>query len=283
MNPKWHGMASFVLLAAALPALAGCAAATPPAATAPAATPAPVPAPAPAEPPLAPLPPLTKAQKRVMAAIGAELMPDQNIRLGEIVIDRRNKELRFPAILNMRGGDLEVLITTYNGRNHESLLTSGVDAFQVQLALILLGANNGARSPNGKMRQGTICDIDVAAFASPLLPNKRSSPDMIIDAGVYGLKIFPRQPIEGWLTDKISGDPARRMAGWVFVGSSFNSDRECVAQKDGNIVNIWSFGNSILDNPDVTGDDDVFFAANREATPPLHTPVLVFIKPRPGS
>ena len=74
-------------------------------------------------------------------------------------------------------------------------------------------------------------------------------------------------------------------SGWVFVGSSFTSDKTCLATKEGNVVNTWSFGNTILDNPSDTGDRDDYFEANTKMIPEdvAHVTVVIRLRPHGGN
>ncbi|MFA6568169.1 MAG: YdjY domain-containing protein [Victivallales bacterium] len=203
-----------------------------------------------------PLPPLSEPEKRILDRLGGELLPDQNIKIGDITIYRRELEISFPGSVNMTDGDLEVLIAMPHGRVHESLLVSGIDPFKLQLAILLIGAENGSRYGGEKIPQGTILNIDVQP------------------------KDGRRVPVEDWLSNKKTSKGMDRF-GWVFVGSSFTHDMHCLAKEEGNIVNVWSFGNAILDNPASTGDQDDFIAVNSGSVPEYATPVTVYLSFKP--
>jgi hypothetical protein len=51
-----------------------------------------------------------------------------------------------------------------------------------------------------------------------------------------------------------------------------------MAAKDGNIVTTWSFGNTILDNPNPTGNTDDCFNVIKDNVPKSKTPVTVILK-----
>ena len=87
-------------------------------------------------------------------------------------------------------------------------------------------------------------------------------------------KIFP---IEHWIKNKRTQKEKQRL-GWVFVGSSFAGDRTCLATQEGNVVNTWSFGNTILDNPATTGDTDDYFEAYSENIPDEVKQVTVLVR-----
>jgi hypothetical protein len=197
--------------------------------------------------------PLNEQEAALVKKMGGEILPDGNLRFGKIIIDRLNMELSFPAIVNMRGGDLEVLISTPKGRTHESLLVSDIEPFHLQLALILIGAENGLRFQGGHLPQGSILKMDVKG------------------------ENFDRHPVEEWLLDKDKGK-SKTNEGWVFVGSNFAYNGICLAKEEGNIVNIWSFGNTILDNPGASALSDDCFEVFSYNVPETGTKVTVYIK-----
>ena len=198
------------------------------------------------------LPPLSDAEKDVLKKLGGEILPDQNIKLDNITIHRRERELSFPGWVNMTSGDLEVLISMPHGRVHESLLSSKADPMKLQIALLLLGAENGSRKGGETIKQGTLFNIDVQPEGGK------------------------RIPVENWLLNKKTSTGMERL-GWVFIGSSFTHNMYCLAKEEGNIVNIWSFGNTILDNPASTGDDDDFIVVNPDTVGKYQSPVKIIL------
>lgn len=201
-----------------------------------------------------PLPPLSDVQMRILNKMGGELLPDGNIKIENITILRREKEISFPSKINIVDSEygVEVLIALENGRLHEALLVTNIEPLTLQLALYLLGAENGTRSEGGEnLPQGTLMNIDVQPSGGE------------------------RVPVEKWLMDKSTSKEMER-SGWVFVGSSFTHDMICLAKVEGNIVNVWSFGNTILDNPSESGDIKHIIVANDKTTPEIGTPVIVY-------
>jgi hypothetical protein len=210
----------------------------------------------PAPPP--PLPPLTEPELALLEQVGGEVTPDENIRLGRVTILRREREIAFPAAVNMTGGELEVLICTERGRRHESLLVCDVKALDLQLAMHLLGWENGTRKPGGAIDQGDLLGIDVQPVGGT------------------------RVPIERWLYNKKTDTVQDQPGPWVFIGSSFDHTGASSAEVDGNIVNLWSFGGTVLDNPTETGDADDWFDVSSATVPPFETPVTVYLRKLPS-
>jgi len=194
------------------------------------------------EPPLPPAEPLTKPELHLVTKLGGKVTPENNITIGKVLIDRRTKEVSFPATINMYTGDLEVLIATPVGRLHESLLATDVDPFKLQLALILFGAQNGPLYKGGEIPQGDAFAVDVQ-----------------VEGG-------ERTPIENWVFNNVLKKPMKRK-GWIFVGSNFAHGNICLAREEGNIVLLWNKGNTVFDNPTDSGRQDDYFTVYAEKMP----------------
>lgn len=199
------------------------------------------------------VPPLSEHELLLLNKLGGEPLEDGNIKLGLAKIDRAKMEISFPAEVNLRSGELEVLICNPGGRTHESLLITELDPLQFQIALLLIGAENGFRIPDASIQQGSLLKIDVETEDGK------------------------RHPIEYWLHDKKRGGQ-RKTDDWVFVGSSFGHDGSCLAKEEGNIANTWTFGNTIIDNPSDDADDDSALEAFTERIPPVGTKVTVCVR-----
>ena len=210
--------------------------------------------------PLKKLPPLSDKEKKLLSMMGGKVISNEIIAIGKVHINRRTKEVSFPATVQLTDGAIEVLITTKKGRTYETLLASDIEPYNLQLALLLSGAENGTRfqskePPKGKdaIPQGDIINIFVKTEKGKV------------------------QPVTNWLINAKTQKPFKKNQ-WVFVGSSFNSQKKCLAAKDGNIVTTWSFGNTILDNPSQTGDTDDYFNVNNKTVPKSNTPVTVIMR-----
>lgn len=189
-----------------------------------------------------------------------ERLPNGDIRLGKIVLHRKERTLAFPATVALRQGALEVLIATTSGRTYESLLSTTIRPLYLQTLLYLLGLENGPRDPGPDARRtGDQVDIDVEWVTAK--GEKR------------------RQPIEDWVRDNRTEKPMRRL-GWVFVGSSFQNGN-CLADLEGNVVLLYTSGATILETADRRSSDDTLFSADltRVRLDPGAT-VTVIVKPR---
>ncbi len=188
-----------------------------------------------------------------------EKMPDGNIKFGEFLLMPQAREIQFPARINMDRGPLEVLIATEIGRLHESVLRTEASPFQLQTLLYLLGLNNGPRLPNQAGQQGDLVDI--------FLEWRTPDDDTVA-----------RAPVEEWVIDTRNGQTMARR-GWVFVGSSVQ-DGVFIAETTGNLVLLFSIGDTILDTVDPDSDDDTLYIMNDKKQPGKDTAVTVIITPR---
>jgi hypothetical protein len=207
------------------------------------------------------LKPLSEKEIKLLSMMGGKVISNEKIALGKVLINRRTKDVSFPGIVQMTEGAIEVLISTPKGRAYESLLVSDIDPYHLQLALLLSGAENGVRIDQKKI--------------------KKKKKELIPQGDIISIFVKTKNgktvPITKWLINTKSSKPFK-INKWVFVGSSFNSQKKCLATKDGNIVTTWSFGNTILDNPSISGDTDDYFNINTDTIPKIKTPVTIILR-----
>jgi hypothetical protein len=65
-------------------------------------------------------------------------LDETRYRLGEVILDRKTREIRFPAKVNMTEGAVEFAIVHLGGAAHESLATSTISPTELNLAFTLL-------------------------------------------------------------------------------------------------------------------------------------------------
>lgn len=183
---------------------------------------------------------------------------DSKIYLDSMILDPFKREISFDAHTTVVDDILELLIATPKGRVHETLLTADIDPFKLQLLLHLLNANNGARKLNKYTQQGDLFRVEVQPIGGG------------------------RRPIEEWVS-RYRDDKRIPPRNWVFVGTSFSETKKPLATAEGNVLLLWSEGQTILDNPCDDGDSGNNFQAFKPNLPPAAftnpVPVKVFIIP----
>ena len=169
--------------------------------------------------------------------IGAKTDPAGNLFLGSVFIRKSDRTISFPGRINIREGVIEVLVSTPRGRMHESLIVTELDPFQLQMALILAGYDNG------DLTKGAPFHIEI----------------------IYGNS--KRIHVDEWLYDNTARSPKKKGT-YIFVGSSFKNGR-CLASLEGNLININSLDKNTILNAVLNPQDALHeYTVSSEKLPP---------------
>lgn len=181
--------------------------------------------------------------------------------LGGIQIDKTARSITLPVKINMNKGLLEYLLVRDGGKTHESLFRTAVDPTQLQVAMLLLGAE-GTNQPLSQ--QG---DPDVP----------KGEPVELTVNYFHDGKIVPVRP-EGWVARKDGDTPsASGPLQWVFTGSTVYNGR-FMAQASGSIIAIYHDPVALFDNASPGGESDRIWFVNEAAVPPVGTPLTLTIR-----
>ncbi len=162
--------------------------------------------------------PLSATELKLLKHFGGKLTEKNNIQIDDIIIHRREKTISFPAYINMISGDIEVLIATQNGLLHEALFQTTTSPFKLQLVLYLLGLNNGAYLKSKNISQGTRVKVEIE----------------------YNNK---RIPLQDFVFNKHKNSLLKYNQ-FTFVGSNYNSAGQCLAEEQGNLIDLNSIRNT---------------------------------------
>ena len=184
-------------------------------------------------------------------------------RLGEILVNKAQRSITFPAQVNMDSGLLEYLIVHNKGKTHESLLRTLIDPYNLQIAFLLLGYEGAEQRLT---RQG-----------DPATP--KGERIRITISTVGGEKKSAAIPAEQWLVNKF-GDEVKDVEPivWVFSGSYVDQGR-FLAQESGSIAAIWHDPVALIDNASPGGESNRIWYVKQGKVPPVGTPVNVTIRP----
>jgi len=185
------------------------------------------------------------------------------VRIGDVTVDPKRREVSFPASVNMREGLLEYALVGDTGKRHESLLMSAVEPYHLQVALLLLGLSAGRplefqgdpRRPEGDGVRIVVHWEEAGAPKSARL--------------------------ESLILNKRSGTPMED-TDWVFTGSKV-SNGVFLAQAERSMIAVFRDPVALIDNPLQEGADDTIWFVNTDRTPPVGTPVTVRIQPARGT
>ena len=187
--------------------------------------------------------------------------------VGKVRLDQKALSISFPGKLNMKRGLLEYLLVNPKGSVHESLLATEVEANDIHVAMLLLGAKGGAITAEAPPAQ-----LDAHYF--------RTAPKLTGDTVFITVKwkekdVEKTLPIEGWLFDAARKPIVH--GPWIYNGSMVHEGR-FLAQTDGNLVALVTTPTALINNPRKGNDNDEMWNVNEEATPGADTPVEIIFK-----
>lgn len=197
-------------------------------------------------------------------------------QIGDVILDRKSREIRFPTKVNMSEGLVEYLIVLQQGKAHESLLISSITPTHLNLALVLLryapscelfSLINETGHPTGVYQ-------DVSA------PVKAAA-RIAIDVEWNDNGTTRRIPVNEWVRSN-SNDAVMAAGPWLYTGSSI-SDKKFIPDLSGDITSIMVDTNAMINYPGTDNQDNVTWFAFQKKVPPVGTPVTVIITPYSSS
>ncbi len=192
--------------------------------------------------------------------------------VGKVRLDQKALSISFPGKLNMKRGLLEYLLVNPKGSVHESLLATEVEANDIHVAMLLLGAKGGAITAAAPPAQ-----LDAQYF--------RTAPKLTGDTVFITVKwkekdVEKTVAIEGWIFDA-ARKPVEH-GPWIYNGSMVYEGR-FLAQTDGNLVALVTSPTALINNPRKGNDNDQMWNVNEDTTPGESTPVEIIFKLVPPS
>lgn len=197
----------------------------------------------------------------------------ERLQIGDVILNRKTREIRFPAQVNMAGGELlEFAIVHVNGKVHESLLSTSISPLHLNIALKLLRYQpspelypvlNEDGTPSGKFPAVS----DEIKAASRLEVKVEWE-----DEGKTRTAL-----INEWITDTTTGksmpaDP------WVY-GGSFTANGRYAAEATGDILAIYLSTTTMANFSGKDNDTDEVWLPFPKRVPPVGTKVTVSILP----
>ena len=197
---------------------------------------------------------------------------DEEYRIGKLSFNPKTKEIWFPCRVNQNEVVLEFAICDeFRGKLHESLLSTKVTPFEIQIALKLLRWEPSGRQIYRKFDES----------GKPI--------GVLKDDGKGRMEILVKykdedgksltEPIGNWVhnanTKKIVG-----AGSWTYTGSKV-IDGYFLAAEDGAIAAIYRFEGSLCNTFNPGSDDDELWFPITAKVPPLDTEVTVIFRPLP--
>jgi hypothetical protein len=192
--------------------------------------------------------------------------------LGTVRFDKSQKTVQFPAQLNMDNGLIEYLLVNAKGKAYESLLVTETDPYQIQLAMLLIGAQGAPQTP---------ALVNVPSV--PFHVNQPGSHPLAIGGDPITIElswsvgtIQKHFRAEDGVLNLTTHSTASR-GPWTYNGSRVVHGT-FIAQRDGSICAMIDDIDAMVNNPRGGSDNDQIWQINSNALPPLHTSVEVTFK-----
>jgi len=197
----------------------------------------------------------------------------ERVQVGEVIFNRKTREIRFPAAVNMTDGEiLEYAIVHQNGKVHESLLITAVPATDLNLAFKLLRYQGSPEFYAAYEEDGSL---------SSKFPEVKEEVKAAarIDIGVEwedeGKKRSAK--LHEWISHGTTGE-AMPADPWVYGGSMFYSG-SFLAQSTGDIAAIFITNAALINFSGKDNKSDEVWFPFPKRVPVEGTKVTVIISP----
>ncbi len=205
--------------------------------------------------------------------------------LANVTMDKRQRSVSFPAVVNMDQGPMEYFLVTTFGKVHESILRTETMPYHLHIAMLLLDAEGASKHtlPEGSPRAGADGQANQRGKPSTI-----SKPEDEILSGDK-LAIEVSWSIDGKETTRRAEDLVRNAetkaamgkGNWVYNGSevivgTFQS------QVTGSLVSLITDRQALINSIAPGHENDDIWAVNTNSLPPVNTPVRVTLRLEDG-
>jgi hypothetical protein len=195
-------------------------------------------------------------------------------QLGAVRLDKNRKTVQFPAQLNMKEGVVEYLLVNVRGKTYESLLSTDIEPYYIQLAMLLIGGKGAPPTAAILNAPSQPFHVNRPAGATNLPPVLAIPGDPVTIELAWqsanGRQLLRAEDCMINLTTRtnVSHGP------WTYNGSRVINGI-FVAQREGSIVAMIDDIDAIVNNPRPGSDNDQIWQINSKVVPPTNTPVEV--------
>jgi hypothetical protein len=206
-------------------------------------------------------PPLTEVSKGVF-------------QIGLVQLDKNQKSVQFPAVLNMDHGLIEYLLVTTRGKTHESLLKTDAEPYHIHVAMLLLGAKGAAQTK--ELLKVPTGEYHVNGAATNRLAALLKGDPFRIELSWTNAQGPIKVAAEDSILDLQTGKSAVRGT-WNYNGSRV-VEGVYMAQQQGSIVAVVDDVDAMANNPRGGHDNDQIWQIYTNGLPKLNATVLVTFK-----
>ena len=200
-----------------------------------------------------------------------EKLDEFRYRIGQVTLDKKSREIRFPTKVNMDQGLLEYLIVLAKGKVHESLLVTEISPTHLNLAFTLL-----RYSPSPELFSLTDENGRVIEEHPKVSDTVKAGARIAIDLEWIDKGKTRRIAANEWIQHIVTS--AHMKAGpWLYTGADIQEGKY-IPEITGDLCAIMVDPGGITNYPGDDNGDNVWFAFPKRV-PPVGTPVTVIISP----
>ncbi len=179
-------------------------------------------------------------------------------KFGEIIIDKNENYIEFPAAVNMDKGLIEYILVGVLGKLHESLFFTKVEPYQIKTALLLYGFKDSGVEFRGQGYEDFLKGDSLEIWVS-------------WDEGEKNLT-----RVEQLVFNQRTEHTMQR-TNWIFTGSYFYQGR-FIAQIEKSIIAVYYDPIAIINNPLPERINDEIWYVNEDKVPKIGTEVKIIFR-----
>jgi hypothetical protein len=174
----------------------------------------------------------------------------------------------------MNAGLIEYLLVNAKGKSYESLLRTESEPYEIQLAMLLVGAHGAPQTPALLAAPSAPFHVNRPAEGANSPPLPVAAGDRIsIELAWTASGQEKRARAEDWVLNLATQTNAARGV-WIYNGSRVVNGT-FIAQRDGSIVAMIDDIDAMVNNPRPGHDNDQIWQVKTNDLPPVETPVEV--------
>lgn len=200
-------------------------------------------------------------------------LDDARYQIGDVIFNRTNREIRFPAKINMSAGVIEyTVLLQKSNKIHEGLLVTGVSPTHLNIAFKLL-----RYSPSPELNS----EIDESGHSTGVYPDVplpvKASARIAIEVEWTDQGTTHRHTLNECFQSGTTQKPMD-VGPWLYTGSALSED-VYIPEITGNLFSIQKDGYAMINYPGGDNTEDPKWSPTQKLVPPGGTDVTVIISP----
>lgn len=192
------------------------------------------------------------------------MVGDGLFEIGSVQLDKTQRTVSFPAVVNLKDTAVEYLLVTQYGKIHESILRTETQPYHIHLAMLLLGVQDAGTNTFSE-------NASVPPPGTPITVQIEWNTGSVTNVKPAGALIMNRKK-----------NAPMASASWVFNGSVM-LEGTFLAQQEGSIISLIGDPVALVNYPGSERADDENWLPNAKVLPEVETMVRVIFRAQPAN